>query len=210
VTASADAELAVENGTDALAHMPIVDELSDAVAARIAAKHVPVVVTLAIADLIEGSVRAAAEYLPIEREIAGPELLARLTGQPDAPTAFQKAVARNHEGRRRSFAALRRAGVTILAGSDACNPWDVPGGGLHLELAKLVEAGMTPAEALKAATADNARFLAGPDAGFGTIAVGKRADLLLVAGDPTARITDLGNVRAVVLDGALLRRNPPR
>jgi imidazolonepropionase-like amidohydrolase len=210
VTAAADAELAIANGTDALAHMPALDEVDDALAARIAAKRVPVVVTLAIWNLIDGSERAAADYLPLEREIAGPELMTRLTAPRPPPTPFQRGVAQNRDGRRRSFAALRRAGVTILAGSDACNPWDVPGAGLHLELAQLVDAGMTPAEALKAATADNARFLAGPDADFGAIAVGKRADLVLVSGDPTVRIADLGNIRAVILDGALLRRNPPR
>jgi imidazolonepropionase-like amidohydrolase len=69
---------------------------------------------------------------------------------------------------------------------------------------------MTPAEALRAATSDNARFLAGPDADFGTIAVGKRADLVLVRGDPTTRIRDLGQIAAVILDGTLLERRPPR
>jgi imidazolonepropionase-like amidohydrolase len=74
----------------------------------------------------------------------------------------------------------------------------------------MVDFGATPGEALKAATVDNARFLAGPDAEFGTIAVGKRADLLLVAGDPTTHIDELGQIAAVVLDGAVLTRNRPR
>ena len=59
-----------------------------------------------------------------------------------------------------------------MAGSDACNPTDLPGAGLHLELNTMVDFGATPGEALKAATVDNAGFLAGPDAEFGTIAVG--------------------------------------
>lgn len=210
VTSTADALLAVEHGTDALAHMPMLDEVSDQVAAEIAAKHVPVVVTLAIADLIDGTPRPETELLPIEREVAGSALLAKFQAPRGALTPLQQAVARNRDGRRRSFAALRRAGVTILAGSDACNPWDLAGAGLHLELTKLVAAGMTAGEALRAATADNARFLAGPDAEFGTVAVGKRADLVVVDGDPTARIADLGKISAVILDGALLRRNPPR
>ncbi len=211
VTSSADAVLAVEHGTDALAHMPALDEISDTVAAQIAAKHVPVVVTLAIWDLIDGTPRPDAAFFPIEREIAGPALLERLQRAPqDPPVALQTMLVRNRDGRRRSFAALRRAGVTILAGSDACNPWDIAGAGLHLELTKLVEGGMTPGEALRAATADNARFLAGPDAAFGSIAVGKRADLVVVDGDPTQRITDLGKIAAVILDGALLHRNPSR
>lgn len=208
VTSTADAELAVDHGTDALAHMPALDEISDALAAKIAAAHVPVVATLAIWDIVETLTRPEGETLPIERAVADPALLARLHAAPTAPLPFQRAVAAGHDVRRRSFAALRRAGVTILAGSDACNPADLPGAGLHLELTKLVAAGMTPGEALRAATADNARFLAGPDPDFGTIAVGKRADLLLVRGDPTTAITDLGDVAAVVLDGTLLDRHP--
>ncbi len=211
VTAAADAELAVENGTDALAHMPSLDEVPETLAAKIAAAHVPVVVTLAIWDLIGSETpRAPDAVLPIEREVAGPELLGRILAPRKDATPFQHAAGRAHDTRRRSFAALRRAGVTILAGSDACNPTDLPGAGLHLELHTMVDFGATPGEALKAATVDNARFLAGPDAEFGTIAVGKRADLLLVAGDPTTHIDDLGQIAAVVLDGAVLTRNRPR
>jgi len=207
IGSSAEAVAALRGGVDALAHAPWREELSDQAVAAIAAAHVPVVVTLAIWDLIEGHARSESELLPIEREIAAPDLLARFADQHANPAPFQAALARAHDVRRRSFAALRRAGVTILAGSDACNPTDLPGAGLHLELTKLVEAGMTPAEALRAATADNARFLAGDDAPFGAIAVGKRADLVLVRGDPTADIRALGAIAAVVLDGALLQRH---
>src|SRR5439155_902476 len=130
--------------------------------------------------------RAVAALLP-ERPAVMPALLAP-PPPPDAATAaFQRAAAAAHDARRRNVAKLRAAGVPVLAGSDACNAGDFPGAGLHLELAKLVEAGLTPGEALRAATWENARFLAGESADFGEIAVGKRADLVLVAGDPTAR-----------------------
>jgi imidazolonepropionase-like amidohydrolase len=207
VTSAADALLAVRNGTDALAHMPSLDEVSESLAATIAAAHVPVIATLAIWDLIATeNPRGEADVLPIEREVAGPDLLTRMLAPRHDPSPFQRAAARGRDGRRRSFATLRRAGVTILAGSDACNPTDLPGAGLHLELHTMVDFGATPGEALKAATVDNARFLAGPDAEFGTIAAGQRADLVLIAGDPTAHIDELGNVAAVVLDGAVLSR----
>ncbi len=207
VTSSSDAMLAIEHGTDALAHMPALDEVTDKVAAAIAAARVPVVPTLAIWDLIAGErPRPEADFLPIEREVAGPELLARLLAPPQDASPFQRAAGRGHEARRRSFAALRRAGVTILAGSDACNPADLPGAGLHLELRKMVEFGFTPGEALRAATVANARFLGGADPDFGTIAVGKRADLVLVAGDPVERIEELGRIAAVLLDGVVLTR----
>lgn len=209
VTRAEDALVAVQNGTDALAHLPPLDEISDQVAATIAAARVPVVATLAIWDLIDvDHQRKADEYLPIEHEVAGPELMARLRAPRKESSPFEHAVAAGHDARRRSFKALQRAGVTILAGSDACNPTDLPGAALHLELMRMAQAGMTPGQALKAATVDNATFLAGPDADFGTIAVGKRADLVLIAGNPTLRLMDLGRIAAVVLDGALLKRRP--
>jgi imidazolonepropionase-like amidohydrolase len=98
--------------------------------------------------------------------------------------------------------------VTILAGSDSANTGHIPGAALHLELAALVEAGMTPGEALRAATLDNARFIAGADPEFGSIAPGKRADLVLVEGDPTADIRATQRIRDVFQNGVQLERRP--
>ncbi|HKX92875.1 MAG TPA: amidohydrolase family protein [Sphingomicrobium sp.] len=94
-------------------------------------------------------------------------------------------------------AAMRKAGVPIVAGTD--------GYGFELvrELELYVEGGMTPAEALATATIDAARNVKA-DKRTGSIAVGKEADLLLVDGDPEANIGDLRHVDTVVLDGALL------
>ena len=58
------------------------------------------------------------------------------------------------------------------------NPWNVPGASLHAELANFVAAGMTPYQALRCATAEVGRFLGD---GSGTLAVGKRADLILTS-----------------------------
>jgi imidazolonepropionase-like amidohydrolase len=60
------------------------------------------------------------------------------------------------------------------------------------------------------ATSENAHFLAGDGADFGEVAVGKRADLVLVKGDPTAHVGDLGKITEVILDGAILERHPAR
>jgi imidazolonepropionase-like amidohydrolase len=67
---------------------------------------------------------------------------------------------------------------------------------------------MTPAEALRAATSDNARFLAGDQADFGEVAPGKRADLVLVDGDPLADIAAIDAIRLVIRDGVMLERHP--
>jgi len=210
VGSSAEAIAAVRGGVDALAHAPWREELSDDAVAAIAAAHVPVVVTLAIWDA-SAVVRAQpSDFLPVEREVARPDLMAALLTPPPpldaATTAFLRVAAAGHDARRRNVAKLRAAGVPVLAGSDAANPGQLPGAGFHLELAKLVDAGVAPGEALRIATWENARFLGGERADFGDIAVGKRADLLLVTGDPTQRIGDLGQIGRVILDGTPLER----
>lgn len=88
---------------------------------------------------------------------------------------------------------LHRAGVDILVGTDVSVPMPHLGGlahgvSVHHELQLLVEAGLTPIEALRAATSATARRFSLWDRG--TIEVGKRADLILVAGDPTQHISD--------------------
>ena len=96
----------------------------------------------------------------------------------------------------------------MFAGSDP-QAGVFPGASLHRELALLTEAGLTPADAIRAATLDPARFLAnGNEPDFGIVAEGKRADLLLVEGDPTASIEALSHIRAVIKDGVALERIP--
>jgi imidazolonepropionase-like amidohydrolase len=202
---------AVKNGVDALAHSPWRDELSDEAVAVIVSAHVPVVATLAVWDLSEKPRAGETDFLPIEREVARAEVLSALlepAPEPDAYTsAFLRAANAAHDARRRNIAKLHAAGVPILVGSDSCNFNDFPGAGIHVELAKLVDAGFTPGEALRAATWENSRFLGGSDADFGEVAVGKRADLVLVDGDPTTRIADLQKITHVILDGAVLARH---
>ncbi len=84
-----------------------------------------------------------------------------------------------------------RAGVPLVAGTD-----EVPGFTLHHELALYVRAGLTPAQALQVATRNGARYAKVDDAG--SIAPGKRADLILVDGDPTASIADIRKVATVI------------
>ena len=94
-------------------------------------------------------------------------------------------------------AAMHKAGVTIVAGTD--------GSGIELvrELELYVEAGFTPAEALRAATLAPAH-LVGVDGKTGSITVGKQADLVLVDGDPSTHIGDLRHTRTVMMDGGIM------
>jgi len=100
--------------------------------------------------------------------------------------------------------AMHEAGVRLLAGSDFSDWALVPGVDLHNELALLVEAGLTPLEALQAATSGPAEFL-GRSATQGTIETGKRADLVLLDMDPLESISHTRKINAVVLRGRLIR-----
>lgn len=100
---------------------------------------------------------------------------------------------------------LHRAGVRVVAGTDAPMPLVYPGYSLHEELALLVEAGLSPAAALRSATIWPAEFL-GLSEMNGSIATGKRADLVLLDHDPLVEISHTQAIRAVILDGRLLQR----
>jgi imidazolonepropionase-like amidohydrolase len=91
---------------------------------------------------------------------------------------------------------LHKAGVTIVAGTDQA----VPGHSLHRELELYVQAGFTPLEAIQAATLVPARAMK-QDKELGTVEAGKRADFLLIDGDPLADIKALRRVRVVVTGG---------
>jgi imidazolonepropionase-like amidohydrolase len=101
---------------------------------------------------------------------------------------------------------MQKAGVKILAGTDTAAPFVYPGFSLHEELALLVQSGLTPMEALQAATSRAAEFM-GKSATQGTIERGKVADLVLLDGDPLADIHNTSRIRAVVVRGKLLDRS---
>ena len=106
---------------------------------------------------------------------------------------------------RKIVASLHRAGVPVLAGTDSPMPGVYPGYALHDELERLVDSGYSPSEALRAATLAPARFLR-IDSDSGTVATGKRADLVLLDADPLKDVRNARRIDAVVLDGRLLTR----
>ncbi len=97
---------------------------------------------------------------------------------------------------------LIAADAPLGIGNDSGVPFDFPGM-LHLEMELLVRLGMTPARALRAATLDNAAYCRVADK-CGSIAPGKRADLVLLSDDPLADVKNVGRVRAVFKSGDLV------
>jgi imidazolonepropionase-like amidohydrolase len=101
--------------------------------------------------------------------------------------------------------ALYRAGVPIMAGTDAApGVFIVPGFSLHDELAELVEAGLTPMDALAAATSNPSRFLGRPT--IGHVGAGAVADLVLLRRNPLEDIHNTTSIGAVIADGHLYDR----
>jgi imidazolonepropionase-like amidohydrolase len=96
--------------------------------------------------------------------------------------------------------AFKEAGVPILAGTDAGVSGLVPGFSLHDELELLVQAGLSPEEALRSATQLPAQWL-GLDGQMGSIEVGKRADLLLLEANPLLDITHTRKIAGVFVNG---------
>lgn len=197
ITTLANARAALEEGADGLAHLFPGDAISTADAqafARLAqAKGAFVIPTMAVLSSMAG-IRPEVLDDPALNVLLDKEERAMLGGvygpKPNpARMNAPKAV----------VAALRQAGVPILAGTDAGNGGTDYGVSLHQELKSLVDAGLTPREALAAATCVPAeRFKLGKR---GQVANGYKADLLLVDGDPLADITATRRIVEVWKDG---------
>lgn len=153
--------------------------------------------TLAIFELLTATTaKPTSSFEPGVSKVA-PELIEELT-DVDAPSersalfeaAFQKYVA--------IVGTLHSAGIPIVAGTDQT----VPGYSLHREIELYVQAGFTPMEAIQAATIVPARVM-GVDAEVGTLQRGKRADLIVVDGNPLQDIRSTRRVEYVITNGVM-------
>jgi imidazolonepropionase-like amidohydrolase len=114
---------------------------------------------------------------------------------------FNREAAENHiANRMRLLAALNDAGARILMGTDAPQWFSVPGFSIHLEVNRMVEAGMTPYEVYHTGTVRVGEYFADKDE-FGTIAEGERADLLLVEANPLDDVANIQQRAGVMVAG---------
>ena len=195
----ADAKAVVAAGVDVLAHsvrdLPVDAELVRALKSR-GVFYIP---TLSVDE----SFFVFAEQPEVMgddffKRAVNPEQLQMLQGKeyrdkvqanpsvPKEKAAFDVAL--------RNLKALHDAGVQVAFGTDSgANPERIPGWSEHHELELMVRAGLTPVEAISAATQKSAALIRASDRG--TLEVGKRADLLVLAADPT---TDIRNTRQLV------------
>jgi imidazolonepropionase-like amidohydrolase len=186
-----------------VAHVGTLQEARDAVAAGVDGLVHVFADAAADADFLELAVRRGVFVVPtlsVLESVTGPpdgswwqqvaELAARVTPAMrrslDARMPPALATGLSFARAQAAVGALHRAGVRVLAGTDAPAPGLAHGLSLHRELELLVGAGLTASEALAAATAETARAFGFHDRG--RVTPGLRADLLLVEGDPTADV----------------------
>ena len=185
-TASAIAD-AVEAGVDSVEHG---DEASDAMLAAMARKGIALVVTAWRGESM--------------REIIAKALF---LNEPDR-AEVEGFIAAWTAGNRALVARARKAGVRIAAGSDMWYryPEKTRGQATVIAFEGLQEAGLSPAEVLRAATVDAAKVMGWEDR-VGSLQAGRFADLIAVDGDPLAAISALHGVRFVMKGGVVVRRN---
>ena len=136
-------------------------------------------------------------------EVAGwVRTTATMRGDSAVPAASK---ARYLVFRKKLIKGFHDAGVGFVLGSDAPQVWNVPGFSLRRELAYLVDAGLTPFQALESGTRNVAVFF-GTEAQTGTVAAGKRADLILLDGNPLQDIANVGRQSGVMAGGRWLDR----
>ena len=138
-------------------------------------------------------------YVPENARKAWAGQIAQVAAAPATP----EQRARYTELRRAMTRALVEAGALIMAGSDSPQFFMAPGFSLHNEIEALQRAGLTPFQALEAATSNPARYI-GDSAEFGRVAEGMEADLLLLDADPLADVANTRRIHGVVLDGRWL------
>ena len=178
--------------------------------------------------LVAAAKAAGVAIVPTERffeSVAGDEPIEQLLARPDVhyvpdamvrgwTTATNQIRTDTPREARQKFIAVRRrilkalhdGGVPILLGSDSPQLWNAPGFSLAGELASYVSAGLTPYQALATGTRNVALFLGTLD-DAGTIQTGRRADLILLDGNPLADIANVSRRAGVVVAGRWLPKS---
>jgi imidazolonepropionase-like amidohydrolase len=199
VTQRKFASEAIECGADGLAHVFVDTVADDQLIAAARARRLFVITTLSVISATSGRPDAA-------RLVDRPDIAQRLSAAQSRSlrAAFPTIHPEHIIHALASVQRLHAAGIRILAGTDVPGFGTAHGVSLHQELALLVEAGLTPAQALAAATAESAEVFELADRG--RILPGRRADLIMVDGDPTRDIADTMRIAAIWKNGFPVER----
>jgi imidazolonepropionase-like amidohydrolase len=151
------------------------------------------------------SLRAFPElrYAPPQQVTAWVNAYNQRRGSPQFDMATSRRII---QARQQVLAALHRGGAGILMGTDAPQQFSVPGFSLHREFPRMRAAGMSPFDILATGTRNVGAYFQRNDA-FGTVAVGRRADLLLLDADPLADVANLQRIAGVMARGRWVPRD---
>lgn len=203
VSTLAKAKLALDAGADGLVHIYDSGEPAPDFVQAAAESGLFVVPTLTVLDTVTRGGGGGGAQLADDESLM-PHLSDAQSGGLRAVFGRSTAETERFDGIQSVVLALHRAGVPILAGSDAPNPGTAHGISVHREMELLVDAGLTPLEALKAATSNAAAAFELSDRG--RVAPGLKADLVLVAGDPTTDIFATRRIAGIWKDGQRFER----
>ncbi len=201
-TSRDELEATLEGGASGIVHAVRNLPLPDAdLAVQMASKGFWVVPTLNLLtrpdDLEDPFLRDTVSEQEIT-SLSNPEFVKRVSARWDCGAPFDDVLA--------NVGMLHEHGVLIAMGTDTGNPFVFPGYSAHTEMELLVRSGLTPMEALVAATRRGAELL-GVAGEVGTIQAGKRADILILAEDPTEDIRNTRSLETVVSEGLIVDRD---
>ena len=205
-----------QEGIAGFAHFPS-RRISDETIAAIKAHNVFLISTLAVQESSLGRRFADLSFLdnPLIADTTPKRALDALRKQYAGLSAEQLAAKNDYtmhvdlKGAESNVPRLRDAGILFATGTDAVYPGDFQGEGLHRELELLVESGLTPLQAITAATKNAAAIVNAADE-WGTLETGKLANLVIVDGSPDKRIGDTRRIVVVIKEGAVIDRTALR
>ena len=208
----ADARGLVAAGIDGFTHMTRDKEMDDELVQAIVKRGVTIMPTLQSTERgrnTEMPASLAAWLSGSAREAIPADLIAKIQAAYGGRTAAQAAAARERYAiLQRSLAKLSAAGARIVLGGDTGLQDDPFGFAEHRELELMVDAGMTPMQAIVAATSRGAEYLRLRDTG--TLVAGRSADLLVLDGNPLDDITNTRRIAQILLKGRPLDRTALR
>ena len=203
-----DAKGLVAAGIDGFTHLVRDKDMDDELVREIVRRRVVIMPTLQNAERgrnTEPPASLAAWLNGPARDAIGSDLVARILAAYGGRTAAQAAAARERYAiLQRSLKKLSVAGARIVLGGDTGLQDDPFGFAEHRELELMVDAGMTPMQALAAATSSGADYLRLKD--IGILAPGKRADFVVLDGNPLEDITNTRRIAQVFLRGRTVNR----
>jgi imidazolonepropionase-like amidohydrolase len=208
-----DARSLVNDGVDVLAHSVRDGEVDDALLTQMKSRHVAYIPTLSLDDFAV-AYGDSPEWIndPFFRAALDPGVLAMITSpEYKAKVQASKATAQEKSALPTAMRNLKKvyeSGILVAMGTDSgATPIRVQGFAEHMELALMVQAGLTPLQAIAVATKNGAQLL-GVANQYGTLQPGKKANFIVLAKDPSRDIRNTRTIEAVWMNGAKVSDGP--